>query len=175
MQCHCLILRRMRLVIYETEIEVKHCCFLFFDFTMKFSLNDIFIISILYLFFFKFLGNHMDGFENYWTTLMSLLGMIRGSFNFLPLLETDTIFTHCFFYSYYIFTYGLTIALIIAVLTDSYKTVKSQMFYKSTLDLQDYEMIDFMMKRFKLWAGFAKPKEVRINSGSNVKTKRGEN
>lgn len=103
----------------------------------------------------------MDGFEDYWTTLMTLLGMIRGTFNFFPLLAMDTIFTHCLFYSFYIFTYGLTIALIIAVLNDSYKTVKSQMFYKSTLDLQDYEMIDFMMKRFKLWAGFEKPKEVR--------------
>lgn len=102
----------------------------------------------------------MDGFENYWTTLMTLLGMIRGTFNFFPLLEMDTIFTHCFFYSFYIFTYGLTIALIIAVLNDSYKQVKSQLYYKSTLDLQDYEMIDFMMRRFKLWAGFEKPKEV---------------
>ncbi|XP_062602087.1 polycystin-1-like isoform X2 [Saccostrea cucullata] len=121
------------------------------------------IFSVLYLahgmIAYLFLGNHMDGFENYWTTLMTLLGMIRGRFNFFPMLEMDTIFTHCFFYSYYIFTYGLTIALIIAVLNDSYKTVKSQMYYKSTLDLQDYEMIDFMMKRFKLWAGFEKPKE----------------
>lgn len=36
------------------------------------------------------------------------------------------------------------------------------MFYKSILDFQDYEMIDFMMKRFKFWVGFEKFKEVRF-------------
>lgn len=87
--------------------------------------------------------------------------MLRGTYNFHPLLDDEEIFTHCFLYVYYAFSYGLTIALIVAILTNSYSFTKSQMYYKATLDMQDYEMIEFMMKRFRLWAGIDKPKPVR--------------
>lgn len=94
---------------------------------------------------------------------MTLFGMIRGNFNFWELLAYNEAFTHFYFYSYYIFTYGLVIGLLLAIMNDTYRSVKSQMYYKSTLEPQDYEMIDFMMKRFKLWAGITKPKPVSID------------
>ncbi|KAJ8318729.1 hypothetical protein KUTeg_003820 [Tegillarca granosa] len=105
-----------------------------------------------------FYGAYIHGFENFELTLMTLFGVIRGNFNFWELLAYNEAFTHFYFYSYYIFTYGLVIALLLAIMNDTYRSVKSQMYYKSTLEPQDYEMIDFMMKRFKLWAGITKPK-----------------
>ena len=110
---------------------------------------------------FQFYGSTQVGFANFWTTLTSLTGMLRGTYNFFPLLAVDQIFTHVFFYSFYAFAYGMCVGLILAILNDSYHFMKKQMYYKSTLDLQDYEMIEFMMKRFKLWAGIDKPKPVR--------------
>lgn len=89
--------------------------------------------------------------------------MLHGHFSFWTLMDSDRVFTHFFLYSYYAFCYGITIALILAVLRDSYRTTKGQMFFKATMDMQDYEMVEFMMKRFKLWAGIDKPKQVSIS------------
>ncbi|OWF55928.1 Polycystin-1 [Mizuhopecten yessoensis] len=103
-------------------------------------------------------GPYVGGFESYWNTLTTLLGAIRGTFDFWLLFEHSRVFTHFFFFSFYIFVYGLTVCLVVAILSDTYKTLRSQMFFKSTLDMQDHEMIDFTMKRFKMWAGITKPK-----------------
>ncbi|XP_033754437.1 LOW QUALITY PROTEIN: polycystin-1-like [Pecten maximus] len=103
-------------------------------------------------------GPYVGGFESYWHTLTTLLGAIRGTFDFWLLFENSRIFSHFFFISFYIFVYGLTICFIVAILSDTYKTLRSQMFFKSTLDMQDHEMIDFTLKRFKMWAGITKPK-----------------
>ena len=86
--------------------------------------------------------------------------MQHGHFRFWTLMDNDSVFSHFFLYFYYAFCYGITIALIISVLNDTYKTTKGQMYFKATMDMQDYEMVEFIMKRFKLWAGFDKPKQV---------------
>ncbi|XP_069125629.1 polycystin-1-like [Argopecten irradians] len=120
------------------------------------------IFAILYLthgmLAYLWYGSHVGGFESYWHTLTTLLGAIRGTFDFWLMFEHSRVFSHFFFYSFYIFVYGLPIGFIVAILSDTYKTLRSQMFFKSTLDMQDHEMIDFTMKRFKMWAGITKPK-----------------
>lgn len=103
---------------------------------------------------------HVYGFESVGHSIVTLIVMIRGTFDFWPMLDYQPVFSHFYIYSYYAFTYGLTVALVIAILNNTYKTNRSQMYFKSTLDLQDYEMVDFMMKRFKLWAGIQKEKPV---------------
>lgn len=115
----------------------------------------------MYYFLFQWYGREVDGFETYWHTLTSIVGMQHGHFSFWKLLDHQPIFTHFFLYFYYIFCYGITIALILSVLNDAYKTTKGQMYFKATMDMQDYEMVEFIMKRFKLWAGLDKPKQVR--------------
>ena len=102
----------------------------------------------------------IPGFDSVGHAIVTLIVMIRGTFDFWPMLDYQPIFSHFYVYSYYAFTYGLTIALVIAILNNMYKRNRSQMYYKATLDMQDYEMIDFMMKRFKLWAGMQKEKPV---------------
>ncbi|XP_052069619.1 polycystin-1-like isoform X1 [Mytilus californianus] len=104
-------------------------------------------------------GRSIDGFETYWHTLTSLTGMLHGHYSFWKLMDHQPIFSHFFLYFYYAFCYGITMALIISVLTNTYKTTKGQMYFKATMDMQDYEMVEFMMKRFKLWAGLDKPKQ----------------
>ena len=113
---------------------------------------DIFIVFQMY--------GHVSGFESVGHAIVTLIVMIRGTFDFWPMLDYQPVFSHFYVYSYYAFTYGLTIALVIAVLNNMYKTYRSQMFFKATLDMQDYEMIEFLMKRFKLWAGIQKEKPV---------------
>ena len=102
----------------------------------------------------------IPGFDSVGHAIVTLIVMIRGTFDFWPMLDYQPVFSHFYVYSYYAFTYGLTIALVIAILNNMYRRNRSQMYYKATLDMQDYEMIDFMMKRFKLWAGIQKEKPV---------------
>ncbi|XP_060076676.1 polycystin-1-like [Ylistrum balloti] len=134
--------------------------------TLSESVGKLFGVALIFAILFQthgmlaylWYGPYVGGFESYWHTLTTLLGAIRGTFDFWLLFEHSRVFSHFFFYSFYIFVYGLTIGFIVAILSDTYKTLRSQMFFKSTLDMQDHEMIDFTMKRFKMWAGITKPK-----------------
>ncbi|XP_066559064.1 polycystin-1 [Amia ocellicauda] len=47
-----------------------------------------------------------------------------------------------------------------AVLIHSYRAVQAEM-YRPAMEPQDYEMVEFFIKRFKLWMGISKPKEFR--------------
>ncbi|XP_060598141.1 polycystin-1-like isoform X3 [Ruditapes philippinarum] len=103
-------------------------------------------------------GRFVSGFESVGHSITTLIVMIRGSFDFWPMLDYQPVFSHFYVYSYYTFAYGIMIALVISILTSTYKVIKSQMYYKATLEMQDYEMVDFMLKRFKLLTGLQKPK-----------------
>ena len=105
-------------------------------------------------------GRLLPEFQTVGHSIDTLLVIIRGTFDFWPMLDHRPAFSHFYLYSSYTFAYGIMIDLVTAILNNTYRTTKSQMYYKSTLEMQDYEMIDFMMKRFKLWAGFQKPKPV---------------
>ncbi|XP_067672234.1 polycystin-1-like [Haliotis asinina] len=122
--------------------------------TLIFLLLLISYAQLGYLYF----GMTTRGFASFQSALLSLMGVIRGSFNFLYFLRHWPVMTHFYFYSFYAFAYGLFIGLVIAVMLDTYKITHQTLFFKSSLDTQDHEMIEFMMKRFKLWAGITKQK-----------------
>ncbi|KAH3864143.1 hypothetical protein DPMN_027157 [Dreissena polymorpha] len=103
-------------------------------------------------------GRVLAEFETVGHAANTLLVMIRGHFNFLPMLDHQETFTHFYVYSYYAFAYGIMVALVVAILQSTYHTIKSQQTFKASIEMQDHEMIEFMLKRFKLWAGIQKPK-----------------
>ncbi|KAJ8399764.1 hypothetical protein AAFF_G00408690 [Aldrovandia affinis] len=47
-----------------------------------------------------------------------------------------------------------------ALLVRTYRAVQAEM-YRPTMDPQDYEMVEFLLKRLKLWMGLSKTKEFR--------------
>jgi len=107
-------------------------------------------------------GRVVAGFDSVGHTINTLLVVVKGSFNLHPLLDHHPVFTHFYMYSYYASTYGLFIAFTIAILQTTYRVSKSARYFKASMDTQDYEMIEFMLKRFKLWAGIKDPKPVRL-------------
>ncbi|XP_061469357.1 uncharacterized protein LOC133378747 [Rhineura floridana] len=65
----------------------------------------------------------------------------------------------------YILSYGAGVlwigqSFLCASVLNSYHTVHSEI-YHPAIEPQDYEMIDFLVKRFKLWLGLSKTKEFR--------------
>ncbi|XP_041364412.1 polycystin-1-like [Gigantopelta aegis] len=101
-------------------------------------------------------GSTIRDFASFHTAITTLLRTICGAMNLATLLEFHPVLTPPYFYSFYALTYGVFIGLVMAVLNDTYRMTRQQMYYKATLEAQDYEMIDFMMNRFKLWAGIKK-------------------
>ncbi|XP_053577991.1 polycystin-1-like [Bombina bombina] len=55
---------------------------------------------------------------------------------------------------------GLTRRLLCASVLSGYRQARAESYFPS-LEPQDYEMIDFLVKRFKLWLGLSKAKEFR--------------
>ena len=97
--------------------------------------------------------------------MFSMVGIIRGHTKDLldsmelydsPLLAMVIFFLFTFLSLMYVVVFGL----LFAVMLDSYKTVRQQMFYHSSLDVQDYELAGFIFRRFKRWIGVTKPKPV---------------
>ena len=105
-------------------------------------------------------SSSVASFRSFETSMGTLLGVLGGRTNFSPFFDAQRVLTHLFFLSFAFLGYGIALCLSLAVLTWSVKQSREQMSYKTTLDTRDYEMIDFMLKRFKLLAGIDKPKPV---------------
>lgn len=110
----------------------------------------------------QFYGSAVYGYHSFQHSIMSLFGLFGGRTKFWPLSGFGRFVTHLFFMSFGLFGYGLVTALSVAVLTWSFKWSRAQMTYKSTLDAKDYEMIEFMIKQFKIITGMQKQKPVNI-------------
>ncbi|XP_013395471.1 polycystin-1-like [Lingula anatina] len=122
-----------------------------------FILLVIFLISYAalgYLFF----GTTMSEFCSFSTSLLTLLASIRGHNNLDHLYQHQPYFTAIFFISFNVVAHGVIGGLVMATVLNIFKGVRAQIFYRNTLDVQDYELVDFMLKRFKLLIGITKPK-----------------
>ena len=109
---------------------------------------------------FQLYGSTSPDFASFHSSVTTLLRVVRGHVDLVSLLDQRPVLTPVYFYSFYAFAYGISIGLVVAVLNDAYRTTRQQMYYKATLEAQDYEMVEFMMNRFKLWAGIKKQRPV---------------
>ncbi|KAK3612214.1 hypothetical protein CHS0354_039486 [Potamilus streckersoni] len=155
------------LLIFKVVKQMRFIkCLHVYELTLSRSVGKLMGVALIFtvlLTAYAMLGNLMygkviEGFQSVGHTMVSLVESIRGTFDFWPLFDYQPVFSHFYFYSFYAFVYGITIALVIAILNDMYSVIRSQMLCKVTLEMHDYEMIDFMLNRFKLWTGIKKPK-----------------
>ena len=108
-------------------------------------------------------GTTVHEFRGVPQAMYTMLGSLRGLTPFFidmmslsPSLAFVTLYTSTFFWVMYLAVFGL----VLAALSDSYALVQQQMFYHNTMEMQDYEMINFTLRRFKRWLGITKPKPV---------------
>ena len=106
-------------------------------------------------------GTVVDSFKDVGLGIVHLLVLIRGHAPFLvPMATMDPTFTTIFLLGWESLMLVVMVGMIIAVLSDAYKQVRQQMFYHNTLETQDYEMVDILLRRLKRWMGITKPKPV---------------
>ncbi|XP_064630096.1 polycystin-1-like [Lineus longissimus] len=123
-----------------------------------------FLFIILWLVYgmlgYLMLGPGVYAFRSYGASILSLILSIRGSMDFFKPFDYNPWFTGFFFFTYIFLVFGFIFALIITVLQKAYHLSKSRTKYPCNLDTKDYEMIDFMLERFKVWAGIKKTQKV---------------
>lgn len=89
----------------------------------------------------------------------ALLSALRGNMAFQSLIQDFPILGAVYILSYVVSLLCISSRFLCAIILHSYRGVRAEM-YRPTIEPQDYEMIEFFVKRFKLWMGLSKTKEV---------------
>ncbi|XP_070580037.1 polycystin-1-like isoform X2 [Ptychodera flava] len=137
--------------------------------TLSFSAKYIFCLMVIFLIVlwayshqsYMIYGPLIKGLHSMGSSLVALLGLIRGpSIDLDECIQYYPVLTPLIFTFFWIVVWIIFHSMFAAIIINSYRDVKEQS-KKPTLDSQDYEMIDFMLKRFKKMLGISKVKQWR--------------
>ncbi|KAL7869468.1 hypothetical protein AOLI_G00134560 [Acnodon oligacanthus] len=125
----------------------------------------VFLLFILLLLLFSHTGcvlfsGSVEGFRTIWQSSQSLLGLLRGRRVLHELCEQRPVLGPLYCLSVFGVVFWLLSRLCGAMLVHTYRTFQAEM-YRPSMEPQDYEMVEFLIKRLKLWMGLSKAKEFR--------------
>ncbi|XP_066519118.1 polycystin-1 [Hoplias malabaricus] len=109
---------------------------------------------------FMLFSGSVERFSTIWKSNQSLLSLLRGQKVLHQLYERHPVLGPLYSFSAFGVGFWLLGRLCAAVLVHTYRTLRREM-YCSYLEPQDYEMVEFLIKRLKLWMGLSKAKEFR--------------
>ncbi|KAI5103581.1 polycystin-1 isoform X2 [Silurus meridionalis] len=102
----------------------------------------------------------VEGFRTVRQASESLLCLLRNRFVLRQLSEEHPVLGPIFCLAVFGLGFWLLGRLCGAVLLQRYKNIQAEM-YRPSMEPQDYEMVEFLIKRLKLWMGLSKIKEFR--------------
>ncbi|XP_072882775.1 polycystin-1 [Hemitrygon akajei] len=102
----------------------------------------------------------LEDFRTFKHTVLSLVAFSRGAVALQHALRKFPFTASVYFASYLLCLVWITRNLFSAIIIQNYRHVRAEM-YRPAIEPQDYEMIEFFIKRFKLWIGLTKAKEFR--------------
>eukprot|EP00062_Callorhinchus_milii_P004488 gi/632943693/ref/XP_007887086.1/ PREDICTED: polycystin-1-like [Callorhinchus milii] len=102
----------------------------------------------------------LEDFKTFRRSLLSLIALLRGLVTLQRAVQQYPASGSIYFISYLACLLWIMARLFSAIIIHSYKVVRVEM-YRPAIEPQDYEMIEFFIKRFKLWIGLSKAKEFR--------------
>ncbi|XP_036427719.1 polycystin-1 [Colossoma macropomum] len=125
----------------------------------------VFLLFTLLLLLFSHTGcvlfsGSVEGFRTMWQTNQSLLSLLRGRRVLHQLCERHPVLGPLYCLSVFGVGFWLLGRLCGAVLVHTYRSLQAEM-YRPSMEPQDYEMVEFLIKRLKLWMGLSKAKEFR--------------
>ncbi|XP_078691028.1 polycystin-1-like isoform X3 [Branchiostoma floridae x Branchiostoma belcheri] len=131
------------------------------------ELAGCFLIFLILILIYAQLGyllfsNHSPYFTTMWMSITAMVAMFRGQVDLDPCREAHPVLAFLFFTSYILVVFCILGRLFGAVLIHGFTAVRKEM-HRPAVERQDYEMVEFMIKRFKMWTGLAKPKAWRHN------------
>lgn len=99
-------------------------------------------------------------FRTFRMAFFTLFTVLHGRISLQPLCKSSPVLGWAFLLSYLICILGIGSRLLYAVMFRGYRSAHADI-SQPTVEPQDYEMIEFCLKRFKLWLGLSKAKEFR--------------
>ncbi|XP_069785391.1 polycystin-1-like [Narcine bancroftii] len=102
----------------------------------------------------------LEGFQSFTRAMLSLVALSRGAVALKHAIQQYPITASIYFISYLLCLVWIVKNLFCAIAIQNYKHIRAEM-YRPAIEPQDYEMVEFFIKRFKLWIGLAKAKEFR--------------
>ncbi|XP_051889314.1 polycystin-1 [Pristis pectinata] len=124
--------------------------------TLTFFLLDLVYAQCGYMIF----SPALEDFKTFRHTVLSLVAFSRGAVALQHAVHQYPKTASVYFISCLLCLVWITRNLFCAITIQNYRHVRAEM-YRPAIEPQDYEMIEFFIKRFKLWIGLTKAKEFR--------------
>ncbi|XP_049320596.1 polycystin-1 isoform X1 [Astyanax mexicanus] len=102
----------------------------------------------------------VEDFRTVWRTSQSLLGLLSGRAVLHQLCEQHPVLGPLYCLCVFGLGFWMLGRLCGAVLLFTYRTFRAEL-HRPSIEPQDYEMVEFLIKRLKLWMGLSKAKEFR--------------
>uniref|UniRef100_A0A4W3JL02 Polycystic kidney disease 1b n=1 Tax=Callorhinchus milii TaxID=7868 RepID=A0A4W3JL02_CALMI len=118
------------------------------------------LVAAVLMFFLLMFSPGLEDFKTFRRSLLSLIALLRGLVTLQRAVQQYPASGSIYFISYLACLLWIMARLFSAIIIHSYKVVRVEM-YRPAIEPQDYEMIEFFIKRFKLWIGLSKAKEFR--------------
>jgi len=150
-------LKFLRLLRFNRKMSLlastlKHAAVSLFHFSIMFGVIFFAFAQFFYLLYFV----DLDGFKTFIHASETCLQMILGRFNFFAMKGASPVVGPMFFFIYVITVGYILINMFITILNESFASVRHDVSKQNN----DYEMVEFIMTRFKQWTGISQPTNV---------------
>ncbi|XP_069123973.1 polycystin family receptor for egg jelly-like isoform X2 [Argopecten irradians] len=140
--------------------------------TLKNSCKDLMHFSIIFnivflafiQFFYLIYVAHIKSFSTFITALESGIVMMMGKFEIYSMLRVNPVITQVSLFLYVVAITFIVVNMFLSILNETFSAVRNDIDKQNN----DYEIVQFMLERFKLWTGFGtvdksvlKPEDVR--------------
>ncbi|XP_073166530.1 polycystin-1-like isoform X4 [Lepidochelys kempii] len=102
----------------------------------------------------------VEEFRTFRCAVYALLSALHGKVALLSVIQEFPTLGTAYVLSFMVSLLCIGSRFLCAIILHSYRTVQAEM-YRPAIEPQDYEMIEFFVKRFKLWMGLSKTKAFR--------------
>ncbi|XP_022109894.1 polycystic kidney disease protein 1-like 2 [Acanthaster planci] len=103
--------------------------------------------------FYLIFGSNVYDYSDFIYTCESLIAAILGKFKFKELMSAQKALGPFFFFSFMMSMSYILINMFLTIINEAFKIVNADISKQSN----EYEMVDFMIRRLKLWTGLGKP------------------
>ncbi|XP_015762233.1 PREDICTED: polycystic kidney disease protein 1-like 2 [Acropora digitifera] len=130
------------------------------------AFSVVFVVFFLAysLFAFAVFGKDLPDFHNFVSTCEAVMGILLGAFDFLAISEVAPVLGPLFFFSFMVFGTFILMNMFLTIVLDVFSEVKG------SIDEQEneYEIVDFMIRRFKKFTGM-QPNKISVTDDSTEK------
>ncbi|XP_069503433.1 polycystin-1 [Ambystoma mexicanum] len=136
--------------------------------TLRRSSGELFCAWVAFLVFalayaqlgFLLFSSGSEQFHSFGSSLLTTFDLIRGSLDIQLDLPLYPGMYHIYCMSYLVLQSWILLRLFVATLLHNFSQVRHSM-YRPAYDPQDYEMVQLLLRRLRMWMGISKVKEFR--------------